>query len=185
MEEEEKQYALDAYRMGTTKILLTCKALDEGLNIPSSDIGIILSGNSQERQRIQRLGRILRKIEGKSQSSLFYCYLEDTVEKKSLLKEPLEDKKEFNLNYDNVSNVITFPYYEKLSQILINEITLKDNNLVPLFSNYLHEGTFNNDWIESLDFIDNKIQNANSIDRKNYWFCMKRLHLLRINLINY
>ncbi|MDD4082952.1 MAG: DEAD/DEAH box helicase family protein, partial [Sphaerochaetaceae bacterium] len=46
MEELEKQYSLESYKMGQTNILITCKALDEGLNIPSSDIGIILSGNS-------------------------------------------------------------------------------------------------------------------------------------------
>ncbi|MFA7108667.1 MAG: DEAD/DEAH box helicase family protein, partial [Sphaerochaetaceae bacterium] len=38
MEESEKQYSLESYKMGQTNILITCKALDEGLNIPSSDI---------------------------------------------------------------------------------------------------------------------------------------------------
>ncbi len=185
MEEYEKQLSLESYRIGSSKILLTCKALDEGLNIPSSDIGIILSGNAQERQRIQRLGRILRKVDGKSQSSLFYCYLGNTVEKNKLLNEPLEEKKEFNLTFNNINGEITFPYYEKLSQIILNEIKLKDKNLVPLFSKYLNEGMFNNDWLESIDSINRNIKNAKNLDRKNYWFCMKKINILRNNLINY
>lgn len=185
MEEPEKQLALDSFRVGSTNILITCKALDEGLNIPSADIAIILSGNSQERQRIQRLGRILRKEVGKSQSSLFYCYLDDTVERKTLLEEKFKDNKEFNLVYDNNSGNINFPYYEKLSQILLNEIKIKNLDLVPLFSTYLNEGSYNNDWLESSVLIEEKIINAISIDRKNYWYCMKKIHQLKTNLLKY
>ncbi|MGD1821631.1 MAG: DEAD/DEAH box helicase [Pleomorphochaeta sp.] len=185
MEEWEKQSALESYRIGSSKILLTCKALDEGLNIPSSDIGIILSGNAQERQRIQRLGRILRKVKGKSQSSLFYCYLGDTVEKNKLLNESFVDKKEFNLIFNNITGEISFPYYAKLSQIILNEIKLKDENLVTLFSKYLNEGMFNNDWLESIEHIEKNIRNSNNLNRKNYWFCMKKVQLLRKNLTDY
>ncbi len=175
MDDNEKQVSLESYRLGQSNILITCKALDEGLNIPSSDIGIILSGNSQERQRIQRLGRILRKVEGKPLSSLFYFYLGNTVEKDSLLKDTIKYTKEFNLDYNNISNKFTFPYYEKLKNTLLNEIKLKNKGLVQLFSKYLDEGTYTNDWLESLDYIEGKRNNAINNDRKNYWYCIKSI----------
>lgn len=179
MDESEKQYSLESYRIGISNILITCKSLDEGLNIPSSDIGIILSGNSQERQRIQRLGRILRKVEGKSQSSLFYCYLDSTIEKDYLVTESFKKDKEFTLDYDNLLNTFTFPYYEELSKKMLNEIQSNNKALISLFSNYLIEGTYTNDWIEPISYIEEKIKNAVTVDKKNYWYCMKRLNILR------
>jgi superfamily II DNA or RNA helicase len=39
--------------------------LDEGFDLPDIEVGIIASMTKSPRQRIQRLGRILRKVEGK------------------------------------------------------------------------------------------------------------------------
>jgi superfamily II DNA or RNA helicase len=182
MDVAEKQFSLESYKNDYSNILITCKALDEGLNIPSSDIGIILSGNSQERQRIQRLGRILRKIKDKPQSSLFYCYIGRTVEKESLLTGLFDDSKNFNLVYNNISNIFSFPYYEKISKLLLDEIQSKNENVFSLFSTYLQEGTFKNDWLEPLAYIENRSANATNTDRKNYWYCMKRLSLIRLKI---
>jgi len=179
MEESEKQFSLESYRSGITNILITCKALDEGLNIPSSDIGIILSGNSQERQRIQRLGRILRKIKGKSLSSLFYCYLGDSVEKDFLLNESFKEEREFNLKFNTNLKSFSFPYYEEMAERMLKQVKTKNESLLPLFSKYLKEGTFKNDWLESLNYIEKQRAEATDLDRKNYWYCMKKLKLFR------
>jgi DNA or RNA helicases of superfamily II len=39
--------------------------LDEGIDVPDASIGIVLGGYGTKRQFIQRLGRILRKTQGK------------------------------------------------------------------------------------------------------------------------
>ncbi|MBK5200654.1 MAG: DEAD/DEAH box helicase [Spirochaetaceae bacterium] len=179
MEESEKQFSLESYRIGHANILITCKALDEGLNIPSTDIGIILSGNSQERQRIQRLGRILRKVEGKTLSSLFYCYLGDSVEKNFLLDASFKEDREFDIKFDIFLKSFTFPYYVELTLKMLKEIKVKDKSLLPLFSNYLNEGTYKNDWLESLSYIEKQLIETTDLDRKNYWYCMKKLNLFR------
>ena len=179
MEDAEKQFSLESYRIGQTNILVTCKALDEGLDIPSSDIGIILSGNSQERQRIQRLGRILRKVEGKTLSSLFYCYLGYTVEKDFLLNESFNKDREFYLYFDNISKSFSFPYYEQLALKMLEEIKAKNKSLLPVFYDYLNEGTYKNDWLESLSYIESQQAQETNLDRKNYWYCMKKLKLFR------
>ena len=46
-------------------VLLTCRALDEGFDLPDIEVGIVASMTKSPRQRIQRLGRILRKVDGK------------------------------------------------------------------------------------------------------------------------
>ena len=40
---------------------MTSKVLDEGVDVPDANIGVILSGSGSRREFVQRLGRILRK----------------------------------------------------------------------------------------------------------------------------
>jgi superfamily II DNA or RNA helicase len=62
---EERSGTLDRFRSGVYRAVVTSKVLDEGIDVPDADVGIILSGTGSERAFIQRLGRILRKKEGK------------------------------------------------------------------------------------------------------------------------
>nr|AIF19540.1 helicase domain-containing protein [uncultured marine group II/III euryarchaeote KM3_87_B04] len=63
-----KESNLRLFREGHFDILLTCRALDEGFNVPAADVGVIVSSTKSPRQRIQRMGRVLRKAPGKSKS---------------------------------------------------------------------------------------------------------------------
>ncbi|MEO6216666.1 MAG: DEAD/DEAH box helicase [Sphingomonas sp.] len=56
---------LAAFRTGGLSVLVTCRALDEGFNVPETQVGIIAASTATRRQRIQRLGRVLRPAEGK------------------------------------------------------------------------------------------------------------------------
>jgi superfamily II DNA or RNA helicase len=62
---KERTDILDRFRSGVYRAVVTSKVLDEGIDVPDADVGIILSGTGSERAFIQRLGRILRKKEGK------------------------------------------------------------------------------------------------------------------------
>jgi superfamily II DNA or RNA helicase len=62
---KERNETLDRFRSGTYRAVVTSKVLDEGIDVPDADVGIILSGTGSGREFIQRLGRILRKKEGK------------------------------------------------------------------------------------------------------------------------
>ncbi|MBX5494811.1 MAG: DEAD/DEAH box helicase [Bryobacteraceae bacterium] len=59
------------YRTGKNEVLVTCRALDEGFNVPETEIGIIAASTATRRQRIQRLGRVLRPSAGKSAATVF------------------------------------------------------------------------------------------------------------------
>ncbi|MDP2844682.1 MAG: DEAD/DEAH box helicase, partial [Candidatus Methanoperedens sp.] len=62
---KERGEILDRFRSGIYRAVVTSKVLDEGIDVPEADVGIILSGTGSGRAFIQRLGRILRKKEGK------------------------------------------------------------------------------------------------------------------------
>ncbi|MDW7727441.1 MAG: DEAD/DEAH box helicase family protein [Candidatus Methanoperedens sp.] len=61
----ERSEILDRFRSGVYRAVVTSKVLDEGIDVPEADVGVILSGTGSGRAFIQRLGRILRKKEGK------------------------------------------------------------------------------------------------------------------------
>ncbi len=62
----DRQRGLKRFRDGFTPILVAVRSLDEGIDVPDASVAVIASGSTSRRQRIQRLGRILRRSEGKT-----------------------------------------------------------------------------------------------------------------------
>ena len=56
----ERQEALSGFKEGRYNALVTSKVLDEGVDVPDAELGIIVSGTGSSREYIQRLGRLLR-----------------------------------------------------------------------------------------------------------------------------
>ncbi len=86
----ERNRALKRYKNGESNILVTCKALDEGLDVPNTNVGIIAASTQSIRQRIQRIGRVLRKAAGKQHSYIYTVFVpkyEDGIFKKEEIKE--------------------------------------------------------------------------------------------------
>ena len=57
---EERRDVLDGFKSGRYGAVVTSKVLDEGVDVPDAELGIIMSGTGSGRELIQRLGRILR-----------------------------------------------------------------------------------------------------------------------------
>ncbi|MCK4475898.1 MAG: DEAD/DEAH box helicase family protein [Methanophagales archaeon] len=64
-QKEERAEILENFREGKYKVVVTSKVLEEGIDVPEASVGVILSGSGSKREYKQRLGRILRKKEGK------------------------------------------------------------------------------------------------------------------------
>ena len=62
------------YLKGQIDVLVTCRALDEGLDVPQSEFGVISASTSSIRQRIQRLGRVLRPHPNKEKAVVATMY---------------------------------------------------------------------------------------------------------------
>ncbi|MFL6321409.1 MAG: DEAD/DEAH box helicase family protein [Nitrososphaeraceae archaeon] len=56
----ERQDTLQGFKDGRYTALVTSKVLDEGVDVPDAEVGIIVSGTGSSREFIQRLGRLLR-----------------------------------------------------------------------------------------------------------------------------
>ncbi|MBI2185043.1 MAG: DEAD/DEAH box helicase [Thaumarchaeota archaeon] len=62
---DERAEVLKGFREGRYRAVVTSKVLDEGIDVPEASLGIVVSGTGSSREFIQRLGRLLRKKEGK------------------------------------------------------------------------------------------------------------------------
>ncbi len=62
---DERKEILDRFKAGDYRVIVTSQVLDEGIDVPDASIGFIISGTGSSREYIQRLGRLLRKVEGK------------------------------------------------------------------------------------------------------------------------
>jgi len=79
-ETEERTEILDRFRTGEYSMLATSQVLDEGIDVPAANVGIILSGSASKRQYAQRLGRILRPTDDRQPAHLYEIIAEDTME---------------------------------------------------------------------------------------------------------
>ena len=73
---------LRLFRRGAFDVLVSCRALDEGTNVPETSLAIISSSTASARQRIQRMGRVLRPAPGKSHATIYTVYATDQEEKR-------------------------------------------------------------------------------------------------------
>lgn len=62
---KEREEALLHFREGRWNALVSCRVLNEGLDVPEAEVGIVVGGAFGEREHIQRVGRLLRPAEGK------------------------------------------------------------------------------------------------------------------------
>ncbi len=76
---KERHAILDHFRSGAYPVIVTSRVLNEGVDVPEASIAIVLSGTGSTREYIQRLGRILRRGEGKL-AVLYEVIAEDTSE---------------------------------------------------------------------------------------------------------
>ncbi len=75
----ERKEILEKFKGGIYCSIISSKVLDEGINVPEANIGIILSGTGSSREYIQRLGRILRPAKNKK-AILYEIVTKNTME---------------------------------------------------------------------------------------------------------
>lgn len=121
---KNKEQILDQFANGEIDVLTSMKCLDEGVDVPRSELAIFCASTGNPRQFIQRRGRILRKHNDKQ-----FAYIHDLVVipelnsnsdnyqmERSLLKKELERVNSFASLSENSSHTInvlfdTMNYY--------------------------------------------------------------------------
>jgi superfamily II DNA or RNA helicase len=79
---KERHATLQRFNEGGYPFLVTSRVLNEGVDVPAANVGIVLSGSGSVREHVQRLGRILRRAEGK-RALLYEVVTENTGEEQT------------------------------------------------------------------------------------------------------
>lgn len=62
---QERERALQGFRDGKLRALVSARVLYEGIDVPEAEVAIIVGGTQGEREHVQRIGRLLRPAPGK------------------------------------------------------------------------------------------------------------------------
>src|SRR5271166_5065171 len=68
-----RETGLELFRKGKAQIIVSARSLIEGFNVPEVDVGIIVASSGSVRQRIQSMGRVLRRHRGASGEEKTSC----------------------------------------------------------------------------------------------------------------
>ena len=68
---KERKILLDSFAKGVYKVLVAMKCLDEGVDLPSTRIAVMMASSTNPREFIQRRGRILRPFSGKEKAIIY------------------------------------------------------------------------------------------------------------------
>jgi superfamily II DNA or RNA helicase len=79
MKHADRRTELERFKRGEYQLLVAVRALDQGIDVPEANVAVICQGTRTVRQRIQRLGRVIRWQEGKH-ALCFSVLVRGTVE---------------------------------------------------------------------------------------------------------
>ncbi len=176
MDHRLRREQLDLFRIGEARILVACKALDEGLDVPDASAGIVISCTGTQRQRVQRLGRIIRKKDGKPVSRLFYIHTANTVESSYYLTDLPEDTVTMRITYDGESDRFYNTAYEDAAVHVYRQLeSHMSQKMKNEFVKCLEEGLTECDWLMNSDYLQRQMQKCSDQHEKNYWFIMQKL----------
>ncbi len=71
---------LHLFATGGLDVLAAPRVLDEGVDVPAADLGVIIGASRSRRQMVQRMGRVLRKKADGRRARFVVVFVEGTVE---------------------------------------------------------------------------------------------------------
>jgi len=104
----QQDEAMRQFREGEVHVLSTARALDQGADLPELNVALILAATSKPLQSIQRMGRVLRKEEGK-RAIIVEVYAKDTQDEKWLKKRQRKTPREAIHYVNDVDDIIMEP----------------------------------------------------------------------------
>ena len=78
----ERKELLESFDKGNYRVLVAMKCLDEGVDVPSTQMAILMASSTNPREFIQRRGRILRLYPGKTISTIHDIVVVPTLSEK-------------------------------------------------------------------------------------------------------
>ena len=177
MDTDARKLALERFHHNEVRILISCRALDEGFDVPSANVGIVMSSASVNRQRVQRLGRILRRYEGKEIASLYYLYIAESSEEASYFTVEAQTAAVCELSYRWENDTISHPAYEKRARTAMEQFRREkmDASRLEEARHCFSLGIIRPDWQIGTAYCAKKADAAKTVSERNYWICMKQI----------
>lgn len=72
----KREEILEDFANGTFQVLVAMKCLDEGVDVPSASKAILMCNTTNKREFIQRIGRVIRRDDDKSQADIYDLVIE-------------------------------------------------------------------------------------------------------------
>lgn len=176
MTKEARSRAMNAFRSRQVRILVSCKCLDEGIDVPDANIALVLSSTSVSRQRIQRLGRVIRKSDQKDAACLYYIYVRESSDDAAYLR-GLEECESFSLRYYTSEGVFSNDLYEYVSACLVRravEASLSEAQIMEI-RRCAQEGITRPDWLLPDPVKKRNLAASGTNHEKNYWKVMRKI----------
>ncbi|MCG5441499.1 DEAD/DEAH box helicase [Micromonospora sp. NIE79] len=80
MDSLTRKQRLAAFKDGQIQVLSAPKILDEGIDLPQADVGVMMAGSRSKRQMIQRMGRVIRPKVDRRPATFVILYVKGTAE---------------------------------------------------------------------------------------------------------
>jgi superfamily II DNA or RNA helicase len=77
---KDRRDILEMFREGDHQVIVAPKVLDEGIDVPEADLGIIVTASRSKRQMIQRMGRVIRPKQNGDHARIAVLFVEQTSE---------------------------------------------------------------------------------------------------------
>ncbi|MCI8515352.1 MAG: DEAD/DEAH box helicase [Hungatella sp.] len=179
MGQQANRNVLERFRDGELRILIACKSIDEGVDVPDAAVGIVLSGTAARRQRIQRLGRIIRQRKGKS-ASLYYLHIVETSEDDCYLPGG-SGHAIFELEYLPGAGRFLNPAYDEAAKALLRDMgdSGASGEKIREAMRCLRLGCVRSDWLRDTADLEERKNGEKYVSDRNYWSCMKRLKMYK------
>jgi len=170
MADNARRDILERYKHGALRLLICCKALDEGLDIPSTDAGIIVSSSMSARQRVQRLGRILRH--SKEVKRIYYLYIGESSEDSELVHGLGTFEKHIpvvTLRY--IGGAFIHTEYEKLRNNVLEYVSERRQNarLLEAMDRNIDRALLRGDFLLSEPACRENLLASHTVEQRNYW----------------
>lgn len=174
---EARARNMQLFRENSVRVLVSCRCLDEGIDVPDANVGIVLSGSAVRRQQIQRLGRVIRRSPGKAAACLYHIFILEAAEDPAFLP-GLSSCEKFSLRYDPAENDFSNDLYEYAGARLLSgakkqgmsEHALRELRLC------LTEGLTRADWLLTPEALEKSLTAAVGTHEKNYARVMAKMH---------
>lgn len=134
------RWAMDWFRGDVANVMLSVKALIEGVDVPSADVGIVRVSSSSVRQRIQATGRILRRSRmGEHKKSVMYViFVQNTVDENIFKKyDWQEELGSSGIEYHHfIPSTEEEEDFGKMEQLEVNSLPVKreyEDNRPPIY----------------------------------------------------